>query len=106
MAFSHENGIAPPFRIKGPADGRIPVPALVQQDTLPPTKLDETKTLSYTISFLIAIGLHRDIDIQNIPYRLPWPLTFSPVLVIDFYGRFWIYRLCRLCESQHQKVLL
>jgi prepilin signal peptidase PulO-like enzyme (type II secretory pathway) len=106
MVFFHENGIAPPFRIKCPPDGGIPVAASVQEDTLPPTKLDETKTLSYTISFSIVIGIHCDIDIQNTPYRLLSPLTFSPVLVIDFCARFWIYHLSRLCESQHQKVLL
>jgi hypothetical protein len=43
MIFFHENGMAPPFRIKCPPDGGIPVPASVQEDTPPSTKLDETK---------------------------------------------------------------
>jgi hypothetical protein len=56
MAF-HENGIASPFRIKCPPDGGIPVAASVQEHTLPPTKLDETKN---TVLYDLILNCDRD----------------------------------------------
>jgi hypothetical protein len=47
--------MAPPFGIKCPPDGGIPVPSSVQEGTLPPTKLDETKS-----AVLYDLILNRD----------------------------------------------